>query len=111
MATSDGQFQALIDHAADLLAQGKTKDAVVADLQARGIAPPAATVIADIAADPKVRRAGANYDVVVGGFLVLVGIGASAWTYTQSRPGGSYVIMAGLIVVGGRFLLRGLARL
>jgi len=100
----------MIAHASELFGQGKTREAVIADLQAKGVSLPAATLIVGVASDPGFRRGGANFDLLIGAVLSAVGIGLSVWSFNQAKPGGSYVIVVGLIVAGLGMLWRGLNR-
>jgi hypothetical protein len=63
------------------------------------------------AARPATIKAGAIRLIWVGLGLAALGGGITAATYSAARPGGSYMIFWGLIVVGVWNALRGLARL
>ena len=65
-----------------------------------------ATLMAHFA---KVRRDSEIFALrLVGGVLVALGIGLSVWSYSQAKPGGSYVVTVGLIVGGLSLLWRSL---
>jgi hypothetical protein len=67
-----------------------------------------AAIIAQLA---KVRRDSETFALrLVGAVLVVIGIGASVWSYSHAKPGGSYVVTVGLIVGGLSLFWRGLTR-
>ena len=102
--------RAMIAYALEQFAQGRTRQAVVADLQAKGVPLPVATLIVQIAGSPNVLRASARFDLLLGAVLAAIGIGLSVWSYTQAKPGGSYVVVVGLILAGLGMVWRGLNR-
>jgi hypothetical protein len=114
--TDEQVVQAICEHAISLMAAGKTRKQVEADLKAQGIDEESASFVTN-----KIFRVQANAYMASGakamlsGVLIcVIGIAVTAATYgiaSSGSGGGHYVIAYGAVLVGAFQLLRGLFQL
>lgn len=58
----------------------------------------------------EVQRSRGTDDLIKGGVMCVLG-GAITWvTYSAAAPGGAYIIMTGLLVIGTIYVVRGVWR-
>lgn len=100
------------DRAARAVMSGVSKKKVRAFLIERGLpSAEAEAVYTRMAAfRAEARKAAAVEDFTKGIVALAIGGGVTWWTYSATAPGGRYLIMTGLLVVGCVYVVRGLAR-
>jgi hypothetical protein len=116
--TYDNQTQqalnALIVRSATQIAEGKSKNEVIALLEQDGCPSDIAQAIADKGEEIKKTefRKGGQTTMLLGAGLAGLGLAITAGTYSAaaSNGGGSYVITYGLMICGAWIFLKGLWR-
>jgi hypothetical protein len=101
--------QAVYAHAAGLLKDGFTKEAVQAKLLQTGLdTDSAAAVVNNLLSARAAARHTAGREMMLTGFLVcLAGIAFTLISHSSAKPGGYYTVWTGAIFVGAIQFLRG----
>jgi len=113
--SEDQVVQAVYEHAASLVKDGKSKPEVVADLVSQGLNEDSATAVADnifIFRAKATKKAGEK-NMLFGALWCIGGIVVTALTYqaaASSPAGGHYIVTWGAIIFGAIQFFRGLAQ-
>ncbi len=100
-------------YVAERLAAGHSRTAVqIALVDAGFTASDAATFVQHVAKEYKahVRRDGIR-SIIIGGILIAVGAGVTAFSYTVAEPGGVYLVFWGLPLWGAWKVISGISKL
>ena len=100
-------------YVAERLDAGHSRTAVQISLVDQGFSPSdAAAFVEHVAKEYKthVRRDGIR-SLIIGGILISVGMGISAYSYSVAGPGGIYVVFWGLPIWGSWKVVSGIVKL
>jgi hypothetical protein len=102
----------LVMQSARAIAEGKSKNQVIADLQKDGCPNELATAIVTRGAEIKATefRKSGKTTILIGAGMLGVGTLITAGTYSVASGGGHYVITSGLFLVGAWLVIKGLWR-
>ena len=98
------------------LVEGRPPSEVTQKLQLAGIVRTEATALvqaiaSDYVAVMAARRKAGRGKLIWGGIIIAVGVGVLVGTYQLAAGGGTYIAPIGLFLVGGYYLLKGLAEM
>lgn len=100
--TEDEVIQAVYEHAANLLMEGKSRHQIEADLMDKGLDQESASVVVtNLKNMKKEAEAGqGSKNMLFGALWCIGGIVVTAATYSAASGGGTYVVAWGAIVFG-----------
>ena len=101
------------EYVAARLDAGHSRTAIQMALVEAGLTPVDASAFVEaVTKEHKARKRRAGiWSIVIGVVLIAVGLGITAWSYSDAGPGGRYWIFWGLPLVGGWRVIAGLVKL